>query len=140
VSDRVFLDANILVSAAWRSDSGLVTLWALTDIELLTSAYAILEADRNLATPEQRTRLYRLIQRVEIVDEPKSRTLPPGVKLPDKDVPILLAAIESGAAFLLTGDKDHFGVYFGRVIGGVEVLRPRDYLARRRQSNGDYQQ
>jgi predicted nucleic acid-binding protein len=76
VSDRVFLDANILVSAAWRSDSGLVTLWALTDIELLTSAYAILEADRNLATPEQRTRLYHLIQRVEIVDEPKSRTLP----------------------------------------------------------------
>jgi hypothetical protein len=50
VSERVFLDANILVSAAWRADNGLLALWKLTDIELLTSAYAIVEADRNVRT------------------------------------------------------------------------------------------
>ena len=68
MSDRVFLDANILVSAAWRPDSGLLALWTLTDVTLLTSAYAIVEADRNMRTPEQRTRLHRLVQRVGIVD------------------------------------------------------------------------
>jgi predicted nucleic acid-binding protein len=111
VSDRVFLDANILVSAAWRADSGLLALWKLTDVELLTSAYAIVEADRNIRAPEQRTRLHRLVQSVEIVDEPQGRTLPAGVRLPAKDVPILLAATESRANYLLTGDKDHFGAY-----------------------------
>jgi hypothetical protein len=54
--------------------------------------------------------LHRLIQQVEIVDEPLPRRLPAGI-LPAKDVPILLAAIDSGATYLLTGDKDHFGKY-----------------------------
>jgi hypothetical protein len=40
VSDRVFLDANILVSAAWRPDTDLLALWTLTDVTRLTSAYA----------------------------------------------------------------------------------------------------
>jgi hypothetical protein len=53
VSDRVFLDANILVSAAWRADSGLSALWTLPDTQLLTSAYAIVEADRNVVNAEQ---------------------------------------------------------------------------------------
>lgn len=114
MSDRVFLDANILVSAAWRAENGLLALWNLTDVELLTSAYAIVEADRNIRTPEQRTRLHRLVQSVEIVDEPQGRTLPAGVRLPLKDLPILLAAIESGANYLLTGDKDHFGAFSKR--------------------------
>ena len=61
MSDRVFLDANILVSAAWRPHGGLLALWALPDIQLLTSAYAIVEADRNVDSAEQRTRLYRLV-------------------------------------------------------------------------------
>lgn len=132
MSDRVFLDANILVSAAWRANNGLLALWKLADVDLLTSAYAIVEADRNGRTAEQRTRLYRLVQSVEIVDEPRGRSLPDGVRLPPKDVPILLAAVESGANYLLTGDKDHFGVYFGERVAGVLILRPAEFLQRRR--------
>ena len=131
--ERVFLDANILVSAAWRSDSGLLALWALPHVTLLTSAYAIVEADRNVKTSEQRTRLHRLAQRVEIVDEPRSARLPAEIRLPEKDVPILMAAIESAANYLLTGDREHFGAYFDRTIEGVRVLRPAIYLKLRRQ-------
>ena len=134
MSDRVFLDANILVSAAWRTDNGLLALWKLTDVELLTSAYAIVEADTNVRTAEQRTRLHRLVQSVEIVDEPQGRTLSEGVRLPAKDMPILLAAIESGANYLLTGDKDHFGGYFDKTIHGVLILRPAAFLKLRRTS------
>lgn len=131
MSDRVFLDANILVSAAWRADSGLTILWSLPDTRLLTSAFAIVEADRNVRTPDQRTRLYRLVQPLEIVDEPRTRRLPSGVKLPEKDIHIMLAAIDSGAGYLLTGDKEHFGRFFGQSIEGVRILRPRDYLTLR---------
>lgn len=131
MSERVFLDANILVSAAWRAESGLLALWQLPATQLLTSGYAIIEADRNVPNAEQRTRLHRLVQRVEIVDEPLPRRLPAGIALPAKDVPILLAAIDSGAKYLLTGDKDHFGKYYGQVIDGVTVLRPVAYLASR---------
>jgi hypothetical protein len=59
VSERAFLDANILVSAAWRAENGLLALWQLSSVQLLTSGYAIVEADRNVTNPEQRTRLHR---------------------------------------------------------------------------------
>ena len=134
MSDRVFLDANVLFSAAWRSENRLLALWELVETELFTSAYAIAEADRNVRTSDQRTRLHRLVQRVRIVDEPRTETLPPAVRLPVKDVPILLAAIEAGADYLLTGDLEHFGPYFRQSVRGVHILRPRDYLARRQRT------
>ena len=129
MSERVFLDANILVSAAWRADSRLLALWSLPDTQLLTSAYAIVEADRNVLSTEQRTRLYRLVQPLEIVDEPRPRRAPAAVTLSAKDVPVLLAAIDAGAKYLLTGDKDHFGKYYEQMIEGVTILRPARYLA-----------
>lgn len=133
MSDRVFLDANVLVSAAWLPKNGLLALWELVETELLTSAYAIAEADRNVRTSDQRTRLHRLVQRVRIVDESRTQTLPATVRLPAKDAPILLAAIEAGADYLVTGDLEHFGPYFGHSVTGVHILRPRDYLTRRQR-------
>ena len=134
MSDRVFLDANVLVSAAWLPENGLLALWELVESVLLTSAYAIAEADRNVRTSDQRTRLHRLVQRVRIVDETRAETLPATVRLPVKDVPILLAAIEASADYLVTGDLEHFGPYFGQSVSGVHILRPRDYLARRQRT------
>lgn len=132
MSERVFLDANILVSSAWRPENGLLALWRPSAVQLLTSGYAIVEADRNVRHAEQRTRLYRLVQQLEIVDEPHPRRLPSDATLPAKDVPILLAAIDATAKYLLTGDKDHFGKYYGKTIEGVTVLRPSVYLAQRK--------
>ena len=77
--ERVFLDANILVSAAWRAESGLLILWQLPGIQLLTSGYAIVEADRNVSKAEQRTRLHRLVQRVEIVESRYQGGCPPAL-------------------------------------------------------------
>jgi hypothetical protein len=44
---------------------------------------------------------------VQIVDEPRTARLPAAVRLPTKDVPILLAGIEAGAGYLLTGDLEY---------------------------------
>lgn len=130
--DRVFLDANVLFSAAYRPGSGLARLWALKGIELLTSAYAAEEARRNLSEGSQRARLERFLAKVGIVAKPTTGALPLGIELPVKDRPILIHAIAAGASHLLTGDKQHFGRYFGRRLGGVLIEPPSDYLAGRR--------
>ena len=85
----------------------------------------------NLAEPSQQARLVRLARRLRLVPEAMSGDLPAGVTLPAKDRPVLLAAMESGATHLLTGDVRDFGRYFGKRIGGVLVLPPGDYLPRR---------
>jgi uncharacterized protein len=120
--DRVFLDANVLLSAAWRPGAALQRLWRLEGVELLSSGYAVEEARRNLETPAQKGRLTRL----HLV-EPEHFTLPRGVRLPDKDLPILLAAIDGGATHLLTGDWEHFGSFFRQEVGGVLILPPAEY-------------
>ena len=42
--DVVFLDANVLFSAAYRSEAGLQRLWDLKGVELVSSMYAVEEA------------------------------------------------------------------------------------------------
>jgi uncharacterized protein len=127
--DRVFLDANVLFSAAYRVDSALVALWAPANgISVCSSRYAIEEARRNLEDSDARERLEALLAGIEIVPDVATGRLPTGITLPEKDRPILLAAIATSATHLLTGDRAHFGTYFGRRIGGVLVQRPGDYL------------
>lgn len=129
--DRIFLDANVLFSAAYRPGSGLGRLWHLKSVELLTSAYAIEEARRNLDEESQRARLEALLGEVRVMGAAAAGRLPGHVDLPAKDRPILVSAIQAGASHLLTGDREHFGRYFGRRLGGVLILPPSDYLARR---------
>jgi predicted nucleic acid-binding protein len=128
--DRLFLDANVLLSAAWQSDAPLQQLWRLDGVELLSSAHAVEEARRNLETATQRRRLTRLLRRVSLV-EPEHFTLPRGVRVPAKDLPILLAAIDGRSTHLLTGDRKHFGFYFRHEVAGVLILPPAEYLATR---------
>jgi uncharacterized protein len=47
--DRLFLDANVLFSAAYRPDAGLLQLWKLEDVALCSSHYAAEEARLNLS-------------------------------------------------------------------------------------------
>jgi predicted nucleic acid-binding protein len=127
--DRVFLDANILFSAAWREDSGLTRLWKLRQIVLLTSTYAFEEAHRNLPSSRQRDRLRRLTADIEVVELSTSEgQLGAEVDLPANDRPILAAAISAAATHLLTGDRRAFGRYYGKTLSGVEILRPSSYL------------
>lgn len=129
--DRLFLDANVLFPAAYRADSGLQRLWDATNATLLSSPYAIEEANRNLEGRDAHARLEALVGAVDIVPDVAGSDLPAGVILPEKDLPIMLAAIAAEATHLLTGDRAHFGAYFGRRIAGVLIQRPGDYLATR---------
>lgn len=130
--DVVFLDANVLFSAAYRPDARLRRLWELPDVTLVTSAYAVEEARRNLDSPTQRADLEKLLHTVKVMTVTPLDCSPlPAVELPDKDRPILLAAIDAKATHLLTGDFSHFGSYYGQAVEGVFILPPADYLRTR---------
>ena len=132
--DRLFLDANVLFSAAYKPASRLRQLWVLGNVELITSAQAAKEAYDNLsrAKPAQLTDLSQLLHTVTILPDPSPvAALPAGIQLPDKDRPIFLAAVDGQATHLLTGDLKHFAPYFGQTIAGVLIQPPGAYLQSR---------
>jgi predicted nucleic acid-binding protein len=125
--DRLFLEANIIFSAAYRPKAGLLRLWQLKDVVLCSSKYAVEEARANLPESSRTRRLARLTRSLQLFDA-TPRQLPRSISLPEKDMPILLAAIEARATHLITGDIRHFGPYFGKRLEGVLVLLPAQYL------------
>lgn len=127
--DRLFLDANVLFSTAYREDAGVARLWSLGNAALVTSDYAIEEARRNLADEDQIERLNALVTRLEVT---AARTLATSLRgdidLPEQDWPIVGGAVGAGATHLITGDVKHFGPHFGKKLLGVLVLSPAGYL------------
>jgi len=85
---RVFLDANVLFSASYMEKTGLLRLWKLHAVKLVTSEYAVEEAAGNLPESVQRDRLTRLLNDVEITHHTLLLpALPDDVTLPEKDAP-----------------------------------------------------
>jgi predicted nucleic acid-binding protein len=127
--DRLFLDANVVFSAAYDPGSRIAGLWRLEKLSLYTSDYALAEALRNLQrkAPARVQELGALLTRMRVIVSPAIEGLLFPGDLPAKDEPILQAAIACRANYLLTGDAD-FARCFGRVIKGVLILRPGDYL------------
>jgi AbrB family looped-hinge helix DNA binding protein len=102
--------------------------------ELVTSAYAVEEARRNLGTAERRADLNELLEAVRVSNVLADPAEHPEIEssgLPEKDLPILRAAVAANATHLVTGDRKHFGHLFGEKVAGVLVARPADHLAER---------
>jgi predicted nucleic acid-binding protein len=122
---RIFLDANILFSAALSHSRMRAFLEVLFDqAECLTNNYAIEEARRNLAAkiPDCVKALERLAGRCEVISQLVSDL---DVDLPLKDIPILGGAIAGEATHLLTGDEKDFGKFWGKTIQGVKIVSPK---------------
>jgi uncharacterized protein len=140
---RLFLDANVLFSAALSPEGVASSLFAFADAgacELVTSAFVVAEVTRNLRVkaPDSVDRGERLIAGVGIVVEADARLVERiDVPLPAKDRPILAAAVGCRANVLVTGDRRHFGPSFGRRFGGTVVLSPREALEFLVEASGD---
>jgi hypothetical protein len=63
---------------------------------LCSFRYALQEARINLGNEDQRARLTRLSRSLHLLESGQT-PLPSGICLPEKDLPILLAAIEARA-------------------------------------------
>lgn len=128
---RVFLDANVLFSAAYRKTGSTRVFFELAatgTCSLVCSAHAIEEARRNIAARylDRLGDLDDLIARLEICPEPRPAAIDRAAAegLPPKDAPILAAAMEAGCHILVTGDRTDFGDLFGRRVGGTVVMLP----------------
>jgi len=127
---RIFLDANVLFSAsksagavrrllAWAEEQGHV---------LCGDDYVVAEAHRNLAAkaPEGLSVLAAIVARINVARyDPSTQAEEIAALLPEKDRPVLAAAVRLDCDALVTGDRTHFGALYGRSVLGVAVHSPR---------------
>lgn len=128
---RLFLDANILFSAAHRESGSMRLFFVLADAgwcELLSSPYAIEEARRNIVRryAGRAADLEALAAKLRPCGEPNQEMLAWAATqgLPPKDVPILAAAAQARVDILVTGDRTDFGHLYRRNLRGLRVLPP----------------
>ena len=131
---RIFLDANILFSAA-KSDGAIRQLLrnlTLAKHTLVADSYVQAEAQRNIAAKAdaQAVRdLDALLSKVDVSAVQFAQSSPAlqaaALWLPEKDRPVLLAAMVVACDVLVTGDTTHFGPGYGKRFEGVTVCSPR---------------
>jgi predicted nucleic acid-binding protein len=127
---RIFLDANVLFSAA-KSDGAVRRLLALligAGHECWADGYVVEEARRNLLAkaPESASALGAVLARVRLAAaQPHPATSAAMAAVPEKDRPVLAAAIRLECDALVTGDRTHFGSFYGKRLGGVKIYSPR---------------
>ncbi len=134
---RLFLDANVLFSAAHNPDGRAAALFALARAgrcTLVTSPHALTEARRNLQLkyPDRLPDLASLepVITVGLEATPEGAAWARDAGLPPDDAPILAAAVQARADLLATGDRTHFGHLFEKPVRGVEVMAPAGALQR----------
>ena len=125
----IFLDANVLISAAWKQGTEIAQLWNFDGIQLLTSNFVMAEVQRNLPRVDQIERLRTELLKVRIHYFDELPELAEVNVLPAKDRHVLAAAVLMRADLLLSGDKRHFGPLYGRQIHGVRITSPPELLA-----------
>jgi hypothetical protein len=134
---RLFLDSDVLFSACLQERSRQRAFFSLARLgacTLLGLGYVLRETERNLnrKAPWALHAFADLGSVLELIDEPPqslsdwARAQGP----PEKEAPILAAAVAGRADLLVTGDRRRFGPLFGgRFRGGVRVLPLADGLA-----------
>lgn len=121
---RIFLDANVLFSAAQTNGAVrmLVTRLHESNHRLIADAYVWEEAKRNLVAryPSGLSALDALTSTIAIVPL-RGDQGPEALPVDDKDKPVLAAAITLDCRALITGDRTHFGHLFGKAVQGVTI-------------------
>ena len=132
---RLFLDANVIFSAALSNQSRAAVLFGLARAgacKLVSSGYAVEEARRNLKAkhPDALNRFAKVVDLIEVGAEADSRRLlqAAATGLDPGDVPILAAALGQADA-LVTGDRKHFGQFMGKKLLGLRILSLAEALA-----------
>ena len=127
---RIFLDANVLFSAA-KSDGSVSRLLSLLIAEghvMCADGYVIEEARRNLAakSPHRVAALAECVTRVEVASlQVDPATFASLAVLPEKDRPVVAAAARMKCDALVTGDRTRFGRFYGATLAGIAIHSPR---------------
>lgn len=132
---RVFLDANVLFSAAYNPEGRCAALFEVPRLGycgLVTSAYAVTEAERNLRhkKPEALKAFAALLEKLNLVPEAalSKQAQAEALGINEGDVKILAAALGE-CEILITGDRKHFGRWMGRSVKGIRIMSPAEALS-----------
>lgn len=135
---RVFLDANVYFagSASPTGASALLLQLILNGrLEVMASRLVLREAERNLRRkrpPKDLKAFHQFLKhaKLHVISTPPETTWKPyeGVIHP-KDVPVLVAAVVSKAAYLITLDRRHFLTKTViEKVPALTILTPGDFL------------
>ncbi|NWG30736.1 MAG: PIN domain-containing protein [Rhodocyclaceae bacterium] len=137
MTDRLFLDANVLFTAAHRPHGKAAFLFTIAargpnpPWQMFSSAYAAEEARRNLQAkfPAALSDWPAIVARLRVVPQPGMPRLP--LALPEKDQPIWAACHAARCTHLLTGDLKDFGPHMNQPeqTGGIVIQTVGEYLA-----------
>lgn len=133
---RVFLDANVIFSAALTEGGVARAIFAAArkpdNVSLISTEYALEEARTNLErkAPQALREFKDLLATVTVPEEPPRALVQElGHLVPDpQDAQILAGAVSTDSHVLVTGNTKHFRELYGRQIRDVLVLTPRDTL------------
>jgi predicted nucleic acid-binding protein len=137
--NRVFLDSNVIISGLLSAKGAPRIILDLLCLHLpnlhgVTGAYNMMEIERNLvrklpaALPVFQEYLPRL--NLEIVPLPLYEELESWFGITaDKDVPVIVSAVNGKADFLVTGDMGDFGTLMKRDDLPFRVLTPAEFVA-----------
>ena len=138
---KLFLDANVVFSAAHRAEGRaqeIIALAVASKCIVVTSRHALDEARRNLERKSRgfEARLAALLDRVELVVEAPATIVEwaRSEGLPNQDASVLAAAVHAKADLLVTGDRRDFGRFYDQTLRGVQVValvRALDILLKR---------
>ena len=127
---KIFLDANILFTAAHNPAGKSHFLIKSTPSLCCTCTLALEEARKNLElkAPECLKELERISHEITVV--PTRMAGDEGGELPKKDKAILRTAESCKATHLLTGDLKHFGPLMGMPdkAHGIKVMTVGEFL------------
>lgn len=137
-SVRIFLDSNVILSGLLSSTGAPRIILDILTLSLpgligLTGRYNLIEIERNIkkkapaVLPVYNEYLTKL--HLEIVPLPSAAevAMHSGI-IADKDIPVLVSAINGQADFLITGDKKHFDKAKIRKAILCRIMNPSEFL------------
>jgi predicted nucleic acid-binding protein len=127
---KIFIDANILFTAAYSPQGKAALLIQKLGPLMFTSDYAAEEARRNIQAkkPDAIITFEKLLKLIKCVSTSSSHECP--IVLREKDRPFFLTALAEGATHLLTGDLKDFGVFMNKPTKacGILIQTVNDFL------------
>ena len=133
---KVFIDTNVLIAGVNSVTGASATILDLCEagvLQMVVSQQVLIEADRNFEAkfPELVGRFRQFIHNLAplMVEDPTPASMEKAATLVDrKDAPILAAAQNANADFLITLDKRHFLNPRMRPEVMLKVVSPREFL------------
>lgn len=135
---KVFLDSNVILSGLLSERGAPRIILDLLSLGLpfligSTGRYNLIEIERNLKNKipglSSLYKAYLPKLNLKVIPLPRSEDVRSfSGQIVEKDIPVLISAIQGKVDFLITGDKQHFGKMKGLNKYPFQVVTPSEFI------------